>query len=209
MGNRRNVELTDANLADGRTRKVKWAGKTLRVRVRAGTNGPTLELSPSPGSRLVSLFVVGFMSFWWLRLGGGAMSWFLQSIRAELVNPLEIAGAFVVSAGVSLIYVLFVWLSVRDATWTFEPHRATRRLNVLGVPVRSSTYQVFDAVDRPDTLLLRTTGAHDVAVHPSGWGSETDDNLMPLELRQLIRTHLAVPHAGAPDLPDAPISEQP
>jgi hypothetical protein len=195
-----NAELTEINLADGRTRKVKWAGKTLRVRVRAGRLGPRLDLLPSHGSRLVSLLVVGFMSFWWLRLGGGSTAWLLQTLRAEVAHPIEIASAFLATLAMSLIYVLFVWLSVRDDAWSFEPHRATRRLNVLGVPVRAWTYQVFDARGGPDTLVLRTTGSRDVAVRPSGWGSETDDNLMPLELRQLIRTYLAIPEAGLPDL---------
>jgi hypothetical protein len=197
---RRNAELTEINLADGRTRKIEWAGKTLRVRVRAGQLGPRLDLLPSHGSRFVSLFVFGFLSLWWLRLGGGSMGWLLQSLRAEVANPIEIAGALLATLAMSLMYVLFVSMSVRDNAWSFEPHRATRRLNVLGVPVRAWTYQVFDARGGPDTLVLRTTGSRDVAVRPSGWGSETDDNLMPLELRQLIHTYLAIPQAGLPEL---------
>jgi hypothetical protein len=149
---------------------------------------------------MVSLFTVGFMSFWWLRLGGGATSWLVQSLRAEVANPIEIVSAFLAAVAMSLIYVALVWLSVRDNGWSFEPHRATRRLNVLGVPVHASTYEVFDVRGGPDTLVLRTTGPRDVEIIPSGWGSETDDNAMPLELRQLIRTYLAIPKAL--ELPD-------
>lgn len=138
--NRRNAALTDTDLANGRTRKMEWAGKTLRVRVRAGRHGPRLDLLPSNGSRIVSLFVLGFLGLHWAGFGGGALGSLLQSIRAEVPNPTQIGAAVGVLLLLTLFYVPFVWLSVFDHDWSFEPHRATRRLNLLGVPVRERTY---------------------------------------------------------------------
>ncbi|MDQ2913551.1 MAG: hypothetical protein M3T56_09870 [Chloroflexota bacterium] len=191
--NRRNAALADADLGDGRTRRVDWAGRTFRLQVRAGRHGPRLELLPCHGSRWLSLFVLGFLSLWWLGFGGSTLAWLLRSLQAEISNPVEIGIATLALVAANLVYGLFVWCFVFDDDWSFAPHCATQRLNLLGLPVREWTYKVIDASDWPDRLVLRTTGPRDVAVRPSGWGPETDDALMPVALRRLIRRYLAIP----------------
>jgi hypothetical protein len=155
---------------------------------------------PCHGSRILSLFVVGFLALGWSGFAGQSMGWLLQSVGAEVANPIQIGVAALAVLGVNLFFGLFAWVCVLDHSWSFEPHRATRRLNVLGVPVRARTYHVIDATGGPDSLVLRSTNSRDVAVRPSGWGSETDETLMPAELRRLIRTYLAIP--PVPGLPD-------
>ena len=186
---RRSSGSGDLDLAIGESRRVWWAGKTLRLLLRPG---PRLELLPSVGSRVVSAFVLAFLTVHWVGFGGAALSWLVRSIQADVPNPFEIAGATLASVAVSLIYVPFLW-SIPDHDWSFEPHRAQRRTNVLGLCVRKRTYDVRAASSAPDRLVLRTHDYEDVEVRPSGWGSETDDTLMPPELRRTIRRYLALP----------------
>jgi hypothetical protein len=194
--------LTDAGLGDGPTRRVHWADRTFRLQVRDGRHGPTLELLPCHGSRWFSLLMLGFVSAPWLGFGGTTLGWLLRSLEAEFPNPAEIGIATLAVVAANLIYALFVWCFVFDEDWSFAPHRAARRLNLLGLPVREWTYEVIDASDWPDRLVLLTTGPGDVAVRPSGWGPETDDVLMPVELRRRIRTYLAIPTASGLPNPD-------
>ena len=183
----------DIDLASGETRRVQWAGKTLRLRLRPGEVGPRLELLPSFGSRVVSAFVLVFLFGHWVGFGGAALSWLIRSIQAEVPNPLEIAGATLANLALSLIYVP-VLRSISDDDWSFEAHRARRRTNLLGLCVRERTYDVRAASSAPDRLVLRTGDYEDVVdVRPSGWGSETEDTLMPPELRRTIRRYLALP----------------
>ena len=131
----------DVDLANGRTRRVEWAGKSLRLRVRAGRHGPRLDLLPSHGSRLWSLGVLVFLSVHWLGFGGAAIGWLLRSLRAEIPDPVQIGVSIVVALALNLIYVPFFW-AVLDEDWSFEPNRATRRLSLLGCRVWQWTYCV-------------------------------------------------------------------
>jgi hypothetical protein len=196
--------LTKVDLENGRTQRVHWADRTFRLQVRAGRHGPTLELLPCHGSRWLSIFMLGFVSVPWLGFGSTTLGWLLRSLEAEFPNPVEIGTATLAVVAANLIYALFVWCFVFDDDWSFAPHRATQRLNLLGLPIREWTYDVIDASDWPDRLVLITTGARDVAVRPSGWGPETDHVLMPVELRRLIRSYLAIPtSSGLPDPAEA------
>jgi hypothetical protein len=188
-----NEGLTDLDLASGRTAKVQWAGRTQRIRVRAGRRGPRLDLLPSPGSRLLGLSIVGFLSPFWVIVAGGSSDQLLLAVRAELADPASIRNSIAIALCSNLVFLPFILFFLIDHAWSFEPQRATKRLNLLGVPVRHWTYTVIDARDRPDCLLLRTTKRGDVAVRPVGLRAETDDVLMPPELRRIVRSYLAIP----------------
>ena len=181
------------DLESGRTEKVEWAGKTLRLRVRPGRKGSKLELSPSPGSRVLSLLALCFLGVHWLGLGGGAAAYFIGTTRAENLDFAAVGLAAILALLVNLSYVWFVGVAVLDDAWSFEPHLAMQRLNLLGMSFRVRTYEVIDAIAARDWLVLRTPDHRDVVVRPSGWGSESNDETMPPELSRLIRTYLALP----------------
>ena len=180
------------NLDLGRTEKVEWAGKTLRLRVRPGRNGSTLELSPSPGSRVLTLFVLAFLAVHWSGFGGRALQYLVGSLHEEILEPSKILVAAVVAVLLNVIYVPFVALIVLDQTWSFESRVATQRLNLLGISLRARRHEVIDAIDGHDHLILRTADHRDVVVRASGWGSESDDETMPPDLSRLITAYLGV-----------------
>jgi len=181
------------DLGIGRTEKVEWAGKSLRLRVRPGRNGSKLELSPSPGSRVLSLRVLGFLGLHWLVLGGGATAYFIGTTRAEILDFATVGLAAILALLVNLIYLPFIVVTVLDHDWSFEPHVATQRLTLLGLPIRVRRHDVIGTSDARDHLMLLTAGHPEVVVRPSGWGTETDDEKIPPELSRLIHTYLGIP----------------
>ena len=149
---------------------------------------------PSRESRVISLIFLLFLTFPWLGLEGLAIGRLLQSVRAEVPDPTQIGVALLAPFAVTLGFAGFLWALV-DEDWSFERHRAIRRLTLIGVSLHEWTHRVSDATDWPDRLVLRTANSREVAVRPSGLGSDTDDVLMPPELRRVIRRYLALPAA--------------
>jgi hypothetical protein len=158
------------DLANGRTQKVAWSGKKLRLRVRPGRSGSKLELSPGPGSGLLSSLLLAFLGLHWFGFGGRGVAQLIGSLREEIHDPAVVLNAAVIATLTSLMYVPFVVLAVLDRTWWFEPHLATRHLNLLGMSVRARTYDVIDASVVGDRLVLRTADQGDVIVGPPGMG---------------------------------------
>ena len=180
----------DHGLDRGWTQSVDWAGTTLRLRVRPGRNGAKLDVGPSRGSQVGSLLVLGFLGVHWLVMGGGAIAYLVRMTRGEILDPATVGVAAVFALLTNLFYVPFM-ASVLERDWSFEPHLATERLNLVGISFRARTHAVIDASDTHNRLVFHTADHREVVV-ATGWGSETNSERIPSDLSRLIRAHLDV-----------------
>lgn len=180
----------DHTLDAGRTHNVSWAGKTLRLRVRQGRNGAKLEVLPGLGTHVTNLLFFGFIGVHWFLIAGGAIAYLVGTTRAELVDPATVGGVAVFAVLISLCYVPF-FAGVLEREWSFEPHLATERLNLVGFSFPARRHAVIGASDAHDRLVLRTADGREILV-AMGWGSETESERIPSDLSRPITAHLGV-----------------
>ena len=180
----------DHTLGAGRTHNVSWAGKTLRLRVRKGRSGARLDVLPGLGTHVTNLLFFGFIGVHWFLMAGGAIAHLVGTTRAEIVDPATVGGVAVFAVLINLFYVPF-FAGVLEREWSFEPHLATERLNLVGFSFPARTHAVIGVSNAHDRLVLRTAEGREILV-AMGWGSESESERIPPDLSRLITTYLGV-----------------